>query len=244
MPPTRRSQTLSTHRLLGSTQRVCSSNSRSPAPSLCDSLTSRDADGSSLSDLTDLSECYFLQEESASSASNAKEKVSAPPTGRPLTFVTINGIVLKPTKAFDAFWRWVAERKAMDDRRRAGEAAPCVYRFNLSFLGTQRLTYHTRWMEDPILQKYYFCCPYRVLDRVTQYIITDVIQKGSQDPKEIVFRVLLFNTFTKIETWEALVAKLGPLKWSTYSREKYQAVLSALKSQGQTLYSRRSAPRT
>lgn len=71
---------------------------------------------------------------------------------------------------------------------------------------------------------------------MTQYIITDVIQKGSQDPKEVVFRVVLFNTFTKIETWEALVAKLGPLKWSTYSREKYQAVLSAQKSSGQTLY--------
>jgi hypothetical protein len=50
---------------------------------------------------------------------SAASKVSLPS-------VTIKDIALKPTPVFDAFWYWVAERKAIDDRRRAGEPAPYV----------------------------------------------------------------------------------------------------------------------
>lgn len=38
--------------------------------------------------------------------------------------MTICGVRLRPTVAFDTFWRFAAERKAIDDRRRAGEPAP------------------------------------------------------------------------------------------------------------------------
>ena len=38
--------------------------------------------------------------------------------------IAISGILLRPTVAFDTFWRFAAERKAIDDRRRAGEPAP------------------------------------------------------------------------------------------------------------------------
>lgn len=38
--------------------------------------------------------------------------------------ITVCGIELRPTVAFDTFWRVAAERKAMDDRRRAGLPAP------------------------------------------------------------------------------------------------------------------------
>ena len=38
--------------------------------------------------------------------------------------MTISGILLRPTVAFDTFWRFAAERKAIDDRRRAGKPAP------------------------------------------------------------------------------------------------------------------------
>ena len=38
--------------------------------------------------------------------------------------IAINGILLRPTIAFDTFWRFAAERKAIYDRRRAGEPAP------------------------------------------------------------------------------------------------------------------------
>lgn len=63
-----------------------------------------------------------------------------------------------------------------------------------------------------------------------------MIEKGSQDLNELVFRIVLFNLFTKIETWELLDSKLGPLTWARYSRQDYQRVLTRAKRGGATLY--------
>jgi alpha-glutamyl/putrescinyl thymine pyrophosphorylase clade 1/Chromo (CHRromatin Organisation MOdifier) domain len=93
-----------------------------------------------------------------------------------------------------------------------------------------------RWTEDVILRKYFFCNTYRVLDKVCQYIIKEVIEKGPQTPVEVVFRVVLFNLFTKIETWEVLVENLGPLTWTKYNRSTYLKVLSKAANGGMTLY--------
>jgi alpha-glutamyl/putrescinyl thymine pyrophosphorylase clade 1/Chromo (CHRromatin Organisation MOdifier) domain len=86
------------------------------------------------------------------------------------------------------------------------------------------------------LRDYAFCNCYRVLDRVSQYIVAEVIEKGPQDYVEVVFRVTLFNLFTKTETWELLQDELGPLRWSTYDHDKYVAVLDEAKRQGVTIY--------
>ncbi len=93
-----------------------------------------------------------------------------------------------------------------------------------------------RWTEDHILQEYHFCNTFRVLDRLSQYIIREVIEKGSQQPDEVAFRVILFNLYTRIETWEMLQDEVGPLRWSTYNRDKYAAVLRKARSSGKTLY--------
>lgn len=48
-------------------------------------------------------------------------------SSRGITFtgpIIISGVDLRPTVAFDTFWLFAAERKAIDDRRRAGEPAP------------------------------------------------------------------------------------------------------------------------
>ncbi|KAF9445984.1 hypothetical protein P691DRAFT_674554 [Macrolepiota fuliginosa MF-IS2] len=130
--------------------------------------------------------------------------------------IVISGTRLIPTVAFDTFWRFAAERQAVDNRRRAGQAWP--------------------WTKDVILQKYHFCNTFRVLDRLSQYIIREVVEKGSQKPEELAFRVILFNLFTKIETWEMLQDEVGPLKWATYDRTRYAAVLHKAKSLGKAIY--------
>ena len=38
--------------------------------------------------------------------------------------IIISGVTLNPTIAFDTFWRFAAERKSLDDRRRAGKPSP------------------------------------------------------------------------------------------------------------------------
>jgi hypothetical protein len=93
-----------------------------------------------------------------------------------------------------------------------------------------------RWTKDRILQSYRFCNVYRVADRISQFVIHEVIETGSQKPADIIFRVVLFNLFTKIETYQLLDDKLGPLTWSTYHREKCESVLAEAKDNGAVLY--------
>lgn len=103
----------------------------------------------------------------------------------------------------------------------------------------QTLFVHFRfssWTEDKYLKQYFFCNTFRVLDKGCQFLIKEVIEKGPQDPVETVFRVILWNTFTKIETWELLDRELGPLTWASYDREKYRRVLSNAVNDGLTLY--------
>ncbi|KAL0952731.1 hypothetical protein HGRIS_006962 [Hohenbuehelia grisea] len=130
--------------------------------------------------------------------------------------IKIRNQKLRPTVVFDTLWRWAYERKVVDDRRRAGMPRP--------------------WTNDRHLREHFFCNTFRVLDKVTQYIISEVIEKGNQSPQEVVFRVVLFNTFTKIATWELLQARIGKLTWASYKREAYADVLLDAKNSGQTLY--------
>ncbi|KAK7440013.1 hypothetical protein VKT23_017266 [Stygiomarasmius scandens] len=143
------------------------------------------------------------------------ESLDAVPQNRPKT-IKIRGHTLYPTDAFDTFWYWCAERKLIDDRRRAGQSFP--------------------WTENKILQEWWFCNTFRILDRVSQYLVREVIEKGSQDPTELVFRIALFSTFTKPATWELLTEELGPLEWARYKRKDYQRVLSKAKANNITLY--------
>ncbi|KAG6810859.1 hypothetical protein H0H92_010043 [Tricholoma furcatifolium] len=130
--------------------------------------------------------------------------------------IIIKGLTFRPTVVFDTFWRFAAERKAIDDRRRAGMPQP--------------------WSDNPTFQKYAFCNTYRVADRHSQYLIREVIEKGSQKSQEVAFRVILFNTFMRQSTWELLDEKLGPLTWARYRREDYNRVLSEAKEDGMALY--------
>jgi NTP pyrophosphatase (non-canonical NTP hydrolase) len=53
----------------------------------------------------------------------------------------------------------------------------------------------------------------------------------------VVFRILLFKLFNKIETWELLEKELGPLTSTSYSFKRYDQVLSRALTRGQKIYS-------
>ncbi len=126
---------------------------------------------------------------------------------------------LKPTEVFDSYWRFAAERQAIFFRRLAGKPAP--------------------WTVDPILARHRFTNAYRAADRVSQYLIRDVIysEGRSMEPQEQLFRILLFKLFNKVETWRLLEAQLGPLSWETFDYGTYDKVLTAAMRDGGTLYS-------
>ena len=126
---------------------------------------------------------------------------------------------IKSTVVFDTYWEFAAERLAMYYRRLEGSTPP--------------------WTTDRILSTYRFTNTYRATDRVTQYLMREVQYKlnRSQAPQEIFFRTLLFKIFNKVETWEALERRHGPLNWSTTDLHSVDATLSTLLQSGLRIYS-------
>ena len=123
----------------------------------------------------------------------------------------------KPTIVYDTYWRFAVERQEVFFRRLEGCSPP--------------------WTHDPILANYKFTNAYRASDRVSQYLIRNVIYEGLQSSQEVFFRTLLFKIFNKIETWELLKAAFGEVEYSSYSFDAYDKVLSQALAAGRAIYS-------
>ena len=121
------------------------------------------------------------------------------------------------TKVYDTFWQFAAERQAVFFRRHSGEPPP--------------------WSDDDILQTYKCTNAYRASDRVSQYLIRNVIYQGSQSIDEVFFRTILFKLFNKIDTWELLTEKLGDITYESYSFQRYDRILTAAMERKKTIYS-------
>jgi hypothetical protein len=69
-----------------------------------------------------------------------------------------------------------------------------------------RYSHQDHLTDDPILQEYKFTNVYRASDRVSQYLIKDVIYKDVEryTPEDVLLRILVFKVFNRIETWEYL----------------------------------------
>lgn len=127
--------------------------------------------------------------------------------------------MIATTIAYEIYWQFAAERLAMFYRRRRDRVGP--------------------WTTDPILRAYRFTNVFRVTDRVSQYLISEVQYRvdRSQEPSEIFFRTVLFKIFNKIETWEALEYAHGSLSWQTVDLGTVDRTLSRLQAGGQSIYS-------
>lgn len=123
----------------------------------------------------------------------------------------------KLTEVFNTYWRFAAERQSIFFRRLRLEKAP--------------------WTEDKILQNYKFTNAYRASDRVSQYLIRHVIYEGDDNHNEVFFRIILFKTFNKRETWELLLRKFGQISWHEFDFKAYDAVLTDARNAGQSIYS-------
>ena len=128
-------------------------------------------------------------------------------------------VTLNPTVVFDTFWSFAAERLAMYFRRLQGSKAP--------------------WTRDPILTTHRFTNTYRATDRVTQYLIREIQYNPSRSdaPRELFFRTLIFKLFNKIETWEALEQRHGPIEWTSVDLNAVDQTLTHLLTSGTSVYS-------
>ncbi len=123
----------------------------------------------------------------------------------------------KPSIAYNTYWKFAAERQNIFFKRFNGESYP--------------------WTQDKILNQYKFTNVYRATDRVSQYLIKNVIYKGSQKPEEVFFRLLLFKTFNRISTWEVLEYELGKISFKDYSFKRYDKLLAELMHNRIPIYS-------
>jgi hypothetical protein len=129
----------------------------------------------------------------------------------------VAGRRLRPAKVFDTYWRFAAARQEVYQARLRGDAGP--------------------WTADPILATYRFTNCYRAADRVSQYLIKEVIYRGNQDADEVLFRILLFRFFNRITAWELLVSAFGELTLGRFRLDSYDEVLIKALSGGERIYS-------
>lgn len=144
--------------------------------------------------------------------SSIKNKLSGITIHKPLAPAEI-------TEVYDSYWTFAVLRQEAFFNRVEGKPFP--------------------WTKDAVIGKYKFTNAYRAADRVSQYLIKNVIYHHElpSTPTEILFRILLFKLFNKIETWELLRSVFGIITYEDFDFKKYDQVLTKAITRGRTIYS-------
>ena len=123
----------------------------------------------------------------------------------------------KRQEVYDLYWYFACERQNIFWKKINGEPAP--------------------WTDDKILQEYKFCNSYRVNDRVSQYLLKNVIYNGNNYTYEdMLSRIILFKLFNKESTWELLLKNFGDVLLKDFDTKKYSIVLENAISNGTKIY--------
>lgn len=123
----------------------------------------------------------------------------------------------KRQEVFDLYWYFACERQNIFWKKINGDPAP--------------------WTHDKILQEYKFCNSYRVNDRVSQYLLKNVIYNGNNyNYEDMLFRIILFKLFNKESTWELLSKNFGDILLKNFNTKKYSIVLENAISNGTKIY--------
>lgn len=121
------------------------------------------------------------------------------------------------TSVFDAYWMFAAERQSIYFRRLRNQPPP--------------------WTSDTTLRSYRFTNPYRASDRVSQFLIRNVIYDRPRSDEDTLFRILVFKLFNKIETWNLLCQSFGDVRLQTFSFREFDKVLTDSLEKGMPIYS-------
>lgn len=119
---------------------------------------------------------------------------------------------------YELYWKFASERQKIFEARLRGGPGP--------------------WTDDPILETYKFCNVFRAADRVSQYMIHDVVyRKEVSLPEDRLFQIVAFRTFSRIEMWERLVEILGraPIIQDLVNGS-FEGALDRIRDEGGKLY--------
>lgn len=133
--------------------------------------------------------------------------------------VNIQGRKLRTTEVFRCYWEFASKRQQIFWERVSGRP------------------YDTS--KDPILSRYKFTNVYRASDRVSQFLIRNVIfnENSPRDRDNTFFRIMLFKLFNSIDTWEAIEGEFGTVTLGTVSVENLDRFLTDRLNRGLRVYS-------
>lgn len=140
----------------------------------------------------------------------------APVRSSPLV-LRVGRHLLRSTQVFWSYWWLAAERQRIFFRRLRHEDPP--------------------WTDDPVIAGHRFTNAYRASDRVSQFLINDVIYGADVDERSLVLRILLFKVFNRIETWRYLEESAGPITASSFDAAHLSELLDRRLAGGSRLYS-------
>jgi hypothetical protein len=92
------------------------------------------------------------------------------------------------------------------------------------------------WTQDSIISAYKFCNAYRASDRVSQYLIRDVIYEHDLPSQDVLLRTILFRLFSKPATWEAVEERIGPITTRNFPVATIDRILEDRRASGQRIY--------
>ncbi|MGJ1410179.1 nucleotide kinase domain-containing protein [Sphingobacterium thalpophilum] len=122
-----------------------------------------------------------------------------------------------PSIVLDTYWRFAAERQ------------------NIFF---NRINGISPLTDDQILIKHKFTNAYRASDRVSQYLIKNVIYNDSSSSElDTLLRILFFKIFNKISTWELVEQEIGSINIKQFGFKKVNKILTEAKQSNETIYS-------
>lgn len=126
----------------------------------------------------------------------------------------------KPKKSivFDTYWNFAAKRQEIF--------------FN-------KINHITPLTIDTILERHRFTNVYRASDRVSQYLIRNVIYGDgvTLTKNDLLLRILLFKIFNKISTWEYLESQVKNITIENFDSKLYSKLLSEAKKAKEVIYS-------
>ena len=120
---------------------------------------------------------------------------------------------------YELYWQFASKRQAAFEARLADSGWP--------------------WSPDPILQTFKFCNVFRAADRVSQYLIRHVAYDDHPEtmPRDRVFQITAFRTFSNIATWKGVVDELGgPPRLEHLRSGAFETALDQVKARNGGLY--------
>ncbi|PWK52850.1 nucleotide kinase domain-containing protein [Pleionea mediterranea] len=123
----------------------------------------------------------------------------------------------KKSEVFKSYWKFAQKRQDAFYSKLSGENHPLT--------------------DDPIIREYKFTNCFRASDRVSQYLIKNVIYSKEWSLRDTVFRILLFKIFNKIETWELLEREIGELSYSNFNLALCDQILEKARASKAAIYS-------